>query len=263
MLNGDQKAEINQLVYNCLIQAEERWAQSGHILTKGLERFDESFDSSLPRAEVVPSKIPGHEFVDSHDHKTEQLIAIVADMRDSSKHLTESISNRSGITLNQRVFYETSALLPALERTINFEKGGVTEYLGDGLLGFFRVSSDKKKSISSACKAAQDCVGDSLEIVNNQLKIRYDLPPISIGVGMDMGFCMITTLGIPGSLHPKAFGRCVYNATKLSDEYNEVKITDYLRDSWPSTKGGTIGFRKRTGRNGVPGNILVNQPSST
>ena len=259
MLNDKQKTEINELVMKCLDQAEERWEKNGHLLRSANESFDEAFGENWIRAEVVPARIPGHEFVDSHDHKADQLIALVADMRESSKHLIQSISTRSGVRTTQRVLYETSALLPALEMTINYEKGGVTEYLGDGVLGFFRVSDDLKSSISKACNAARNCVGDTLKIVNAHLFERYGLPPIQIGVGMDMGYCMITTLGLPGSLHAKAFGTCVYTATKLSDEVNEVKISDYLRESWPSSKGGKITFRRRLGRNGIHGNILVRE----
>jgi len=46
-------------------------------------------------------------------------------------------SKTSKVSQLQRIFYETSALLPAMAKLIFFENGSVTEYLGDGVLGLF------------------------------------------------------------------------------------------------------------------------------
>ncbi len=128
------------------------------------------FDEALARADVqksMPSRIPGHEMV-TPEGKTDELICLVADMRKSSEHLMCAIGGNRPSQLT-RVHYETSALLPALERTIQFNEGSVTEYLGDGILALFRVTDDEGESIKNAYRAAKNCIGDTRHIVNEAL----------------------------------------------------------------------------------------------
>lgn len=74
-----------------------------------------------------------------------EFIALVADMRDSTNHLLQAISpKKADISDLQRVFYETSALLPSLAKVVSFHDGKTTEYLGDGILAFFLVDEEDK-----------------------------------------------------------------------------------------------------------------------
>ncbi|WP_322005159.1 hypothetical protein [Paraburkholderia tropica] len=64
-------------------------------------------------------------------------------MRGSTRRLNTHIANAKVNGL-QRVYIETSALLPAIAVTCGLEDGMVTEYLGDGCLTLFRVNKDDR-----------------------------------------------------------------------------------------------------------------------
>lgn len=121
-----------------LLRAQNIWnSVEGELLQKALR---ESY------AERVPSNIPGHPEV-GLEPKVDDFVAMVVDMRDSTVHLAEASAGKvSGL---QRVFYETSTLLPTVARAIQFGSGKVTEYLGDGLLALFSVEpgADRKSVV--------------------------------------------------------------------------------------------------------------------
>lgn len=136
-MDNQQRRIIVDLVERSLNQAESHWRNGGYKLITESTRRDGTEALNKSTMDSAPSKIPGHEIVQEGETIVDDFIAIVADMRNSTDHmLTASRSVKlEGI---QRVFYETSALLPALEKTINIHHGGVTEYLGDGVLGFLK-----------------------------------------------------------------------------------------------------------------------------
>jgi class 3 adenylate cyclase len=176
-----------------------------------------------------------------------KFVALVADMRDSSKHLLCRISPRDAdVTELQRVYYETAALLPALELTVSFREGSVTEYLGDGVLALFAAEDDAREdAIRAAYGAARNCIGDTRRIINDELASRYRLPPINVGVGLAYSKALVQLVGVPGSKHAKAIGGCVYHATKLSAGTNEIYADDTIHRLWPKSKGGALSFLKK------------------
>ncbi|MFL9593894.1 hypothetical protein ACKC5O_18045 [Aeromonas schubertii] len=244
---------IKTLVGQSLAQAETHWENGGYKLIKksmvGTEAFYESvvMDSALTR-------IPGHEFVQEGETIVDDFIAIVVDMRNSTDHM---LNVQSSIKLEgiQRVFYETSALLPALEKTINIYHGGVTEYLGDGVLGFFKKNHEEpERFIYDAYNAAKDCLNATLGIVNDALNERYELPPLQIGIGLALSKTLISLAGIEGARHAKAYGECVFRATKISGGNNVILIDSNLRSAWPSSKIGKLSFvLSNYGKSGVQG----------
>src|ERR1700733_9628453 len=138
MLRDAQKEEVTYLVNRGLDKAERIWRWHGVALDEARAHVRADSEGLAKAAERVPSRIPGHKEVESGDEKVGMFIALVADMRDSSIHLNCAIAS-SKVSEMQRVFFETSALLPALEKTIQYEVGAVTEYLGDGILALFEV----------------------------------------------------------------------------------------------------------------------------
>lgn len=255
MLNTEQKNIITLLINESLNKAEKHWEGGGHMLASlGFERFNEAMNI---KAESEPSKIPGHSIVQEDETVIDEFIAFVADIRNSSEHLmcarSEKRSKVSGI---QRVYYETSALLPAIAQTIKFDNGNVTEYLGDGVLALFKVdSTDKKEAVYAAHRAAKNCIEEVRRIVNIELYNRYNLPPLNIGIGLAMSKTIVTLVGLEGEKHPKAIGECIYRATKLSDGNNEIHIDAGIKCTWPSTKGGTLRFKPKTLK-GVEGYLI-------
>ena len=231
--------EITAIVQNALDHAEVVWGRH-RVALEAHVRKSFTMDSAMQ----VATNIPGFEFIKANQEKVATFIALVADIRESSDHLTCAISTKKAkVSELERVYYETSALLPALECTIQYEGGAVTEYLGDGILALFRVDdADKSAAIYAAHRAAKNCLLRSLEIVNDELASRYDLPPLQVGIGLAMSPALISLVGMPDAPHPKAIGRCVYYATKLSAGYDEIVADETLEREWPTKTGGTLRF---------------------
>jgi class 3 adenylate cyclase len=239
MLDLEQKAEVEGVVEHSLDKAGRIWEKHGMALDEGLRAVTDS----MAKAERVSSRIPGRNQVEEGQEEVGNFIALVADMRDSSKHLLSAIAENP-ISELRRVFFETSALLPALEQTIRFEGGGVTEYLGDGVLALFAVNEyESAAAIKASFRAAENCIGDTRAIVNAAIKRRYDLPSLKLGVGLAMSKAVVSLVGLEGRSHAKATGRCVYFASKLSKGVNEVVVDKVLRGSWPKTPGGGLRFQ--------------------
>jgi class 3 adenylate cyclase len=257
MLSDERKQEITSIVGRALDRAERIWNKHGLAMDEAT-RAD---SAGIIKRERVRSRIPGHSTVESGNERVDTFIALVADIRESSTHLRQAIGKPATASQLQRVFYETSALLPALERTIQYEEGSVTEYLGDGVLALFAVDGDDEKSaIYAAYEAADNCLGDTLAIVNDALGKRYHLPPLRFGIGMALGRAVVSLMGIEDNSHAKAFGMCVWDATNLADGENEIKVDEFLYCAWPTRKGGPLGFRKKKGRGDVEGYVVSRKP---
>jgi len=256
MLKEEQKRVVRALVNDSLDKAEEHWNNAGEQLITASKSmgFTEAMES---RSESEPSKIPGHEIVQDGETVIDEFVAFVADMRGSSRRLVCATSHRnSDVSGLQRVYYETSALLPALAQTVKFKSGNTTEYLGDGVLALFQVDpNDKMKAVYAAHAAAKNAIGDTRSIVNNILKSRYRLPGLDLGVGLAMSKSLVTLIGLEGEKHPKAFGECVFRATKLSGGTNRIIIDKNTRAIWPSERGGTLRFEPKQ-LSGVDGYLL-------
>ncbi|WIN05611.1 MULTISPECIES: hypothetical protein [Pseudomonas] len=244
MLDNEEVVAIITCIKDALDRAEKHWENGGHTLVKSTKAMDSAFVVN----ESVPSHIPGHSEVQDEKTVIDEFVALVADMRDSSKHLNSAISSKTAkVSQLQRVYYETSALLPALAMTIKFEHGNVTEYLGDGVLALFRVDpQNRPKAIYAGYEAAANSIGQTRTLVNAVLAARYSLPPLDLGVGLAMSKTIVTLIGLPGEKHPKAFGECVFRATKLSGGKNEIFVDAFVKGAWPTTEGGKLRFIEKS-----------------
>ena len=250
-LSTEEENEVRAMVQASLQEAEGVWDRFG-------DNLEESYAmDSARKAEVVPSRIPRHSLVSDDQPKLGDFIALVADMRGSSKHLLCAISEeKADVSELQRVYIETAALLPALDLTVSFNRGSVTEYLGDGILALFAVDKEEvEDTIRAAYRAAKNCVGDTRKIVNDELANRYRLPPLDIGVGLAFSPAIIQLVGVPNNKHAKAIGRCVYNATKLSSGINQIFADKKIHDLWPKSEGGKLSFEKKNSR-GTEGYLI-------
>ncbi|RJG36227.1 adenylate/guanylate cyclase [Motilimonas pumila] len=255
-MDQNKKDELLKLINQSLNNAEAIWNKEGANLvamdeSAGLESY------SINKSESTPSFIPGYPMVSSDQNEVATFIALVADMRESSKHLLCDISSKKAkVSMLQRVYYETSALLPALAKTIDYEQGAVTEYLGDGVLAFFKVDdNNESESIYAAHRAAKNCINICRAIVNEEIEKRYNLPPLDIGIGLACSKALITLVGLEGSKHAKAFGECVFRATKLSGGMNCIYTDARLEAMWPTVSGGGLRFNRKE-VNGVEGYLI-------
>lgn len=234
-LGQDKMTQLRQLIELSLDAAENIWNQAEPQLSANQLR--EAIKS-------IPSQIPGYPQVSRFSPQVDRFIAAVVDMRDSTKHLLCAISAKTtSVNQLERVFYETSALLPSVALALSFEKGSVTEYLGDGVLALFQVQEQNPaQSIYAVHRAAKSCLSEVRILVNHAIGERYNLPPIDIGVGLGMSKAIVTVVGTAQFEQPKVLGECVYRATKLSRGRNEIMIDQALHDSWPRSSDGTIRF---------------------
>ncbi|CRY80756.1 adenylate/guanylate cyclase [Yersinia intermedia] len=244
-MNNEQKTSIEFIINSSLDQAQAHWQNGGYKIATEM-RKSHAQDSRIFAGNE--SLMPGLPPIYEGQTVIGEFIALVADMRDSTNHLLQAISPKNAkISDLQRVFYETSALLPSLAKVVAFHDGKTTEYLGDGILAFFLVDeSDKTEAMYRARRAAIDIIEELRPILNRIIYERYSLPEIDLGVGMGISKAIVSLVGLPKERQVKAFGECVFRATKLSSGRNEICVDNNLHAQWPSSKNGTLRFRQKT-----------------
>lgn len=242
-MDEDFRRDLETICEKALDIADDTWKNVGPLLEK----------RSVTAGAMVPSSIPGHPFVG--EPEVDEFIAMVVDLRNSSEHLLQCRPGGT-VELLQRVFLETSALIPVCARVARKHHGRATEYLGDGVLALFRISGgspQRDETIKQCWRAARDCLDATRDIINPILHRRYDLPAIDVGIGLGISRAIVTLVGAPEAPLPKAFGECVWRATKLSDGQNEICVDRALREQWPEEKGGRVKFRPKHSRRGYDG----------
>lgn len=222
-----------------LDQAESEWeyTEAGKKLVEKALSMEAHTQELVIMDSTIPSNIPGHELVDKA--QISDFIALVCDIRKSTQRLS-TVLNDAKVNGIQRVFYETSALLPSLEVVIHHFSGSVTEYLGDGVLGFFLHLNDD--DLYNSYYASIGCMEMVRSVANAEIKQRYNLPPLDIGIGMACSPAMVRKVA---GRHVKAFGKCVWVASKLSGGTNIILIDEQLKARWPSSQNGRISFQVR------------------
>jgi len=74
-----KKEEITKIVKESLDRAEEMWKNT-------LEKL-----KIIANAQDAETNIPGHKYLGKDKYKSDQFLAIMIDMRNSTKHLIEAI----------------------------------------------------------------------------------------------------------------------------------------------------------------------------
>jgi class 3 adenylate cyclase len=235
------KDQIITSVNEALDDAEKIWKEVGHHFVN--ERLEKAF-SAMAEAEKVPSKIPGFPFVQEGEPQVADFIALILDIRNSTQHLLQAISAKiAKASQLERVLYETTAINTAGSIIVDYYKGGITEYLGDGFLALYRVKDTKNPAeVYDAYNSAKFYLSTALNEINTILNNRYSLPNLEIGIGLAYSKAIVTIVGHGKNLHPKALGECVYRASKLSKGVNEIFIDERLELLWPKADDGTLKF---------------------
>jgi hypothetical protein len=232
-MTAKEKQELEIVINQELDKAEKTWKQVGHeFVFEGLKQKQVLLSKS-----TIETQIPGFPFLEDGVPKVDDFIAFVFDIRNSTDHLLVAISAKA--TQLERVLYETTAVNTLGSIMIEKEGGGITEFLGDGFLALFKAS--ERKDVYSAHKAAKACM-EGMELVNKLLKDRYELPPLSVGIGMAFSKAIVTIVGTENNLHPKALGECVYRASKIACGVNQILVDEKLKLFWPKSDGGILRF---------------------
>lgn len=247
--------ELENAINAELDKSENIWNQvKDDILEKSIRNFSGMNES------LIPTKIPGYPFLNDGQGKVGDFIAFVLDIRDSTDHLLQRISERiTPVTQLQRVFYETTAINACGVKIIKKYNGGITEFLGDGFLALFEAKNNT--DVYPSFNAAKKCMSSVKEIVNPILQKRYNLPSLEIGIGLAYSKAIVTIIGADNEIYPKAFGECVFRASKLSNGRNEILFDECLKQFWPKESGGSLQFLTHNHKNStdVKGYIAISK----
>lgn len=230
--------KIKTKIDEALNDAEKIWRQVKP------EFINESLRKAFSAEQLVPTKIPGYKFIEEGKPEVADFIALVLDVRESTKHLTQAISAKTAKASQlERVLYEMTAINTAGAIIVDSYNGSITEFLGDGYLALFKVNNKADpKEVYSAHNSAKYFLNIALPKINEIIKERYSLPPLKVGIGMAFSKAIVTVVGYDSNIHPKAIGECVYRASKLSDGINKILIDDRLEQLWPTSKEGKLRF---------------------
>ena len=229
-MTSDERKQLTSAVSDLLDEAEYRYAPIRRIMEK----------AAAEKARPLRTPYPGVQYIEIDRAAVKTYIAVVVDIRDSTEHLWSRFGTMSGV---ERVYYETSALLPACGVLFGLSGGRIAEYTGDGVIAFFETAEGaSSRSLMNVYNRADDALTLTKEIVNPELASRYGIPGIDIGVGLALGKVMVTAIGPAAESRVTAFGQPVFDASKCSKERNRVVIDPSLRKIWPKGEGGKVHF---------------------
>ncbi len=165
---------------------------------------------------------------------SKDFVVMMTDIRRS----TDIINSPNGTEHMFKIFYSYSALVAKI---VDKHKGTSTEFLGDGVLNLFDTDTSKDEAFRCSIRAARDILFARENILNPIFK-HIGAPEINIGIGIDSGETIVTRFGYKGDNDLKAFGKCVYNVSRLCKGVNEILTSQSAKENWPSSEGGTLSF---------------------
>lgn len=191
------------------------------------------------RADAISDTIPGYkaDYLEFGSYDKDNFAVLFVDMRKSTQ--------RSVQLGAEKTFLSMHAYIPALLQVVECYQGKVVDIMGDGIMVFFggRSSSVAKRiAVQNAGLCGKDMLRVREKVINPILKEDDIEWEIDFGVGVTYGDVIVTKIGIQNFYDVKAFGDCVNIASKYSNEYNKVKVSKQVKDLWPSSEHGKIGF---------------------
>jgi class 3 adenylate cyclase len=204
------------------------------IATKFLQ--DGDFKNEIRKSLNEEAEIPGFEDkpVKFGQFISKEFVAVMTDIRKS----TDIINSINGTQKMFLIFYVYSAVVAKI---IDSYKGTATEFLGDGVLNLFDTDITKEQALQNAFSASKEILQANEEILNPTFT-SLNLPNIKIGIGIDIGNTIVTRFGYRVDNDLKAFGRCVYNVSRLCKGVNEILVSEEAQELWPTSPTGTLRF---------------------
>lgn len=198
-------------------------------------------EAEIPGFETKPMKFG--QFVNK------KFVAVVTDIRKST-----AIINRPNGTRDMfLIFYAYSAVTANI---VDHYGGTSTEFLGDGIINLFDTDRGLDQAFRNSIRASREVLASSTQILNPLFK-HLQLPTIDLGIGIDHGATIVTRFGYKTDNDLKAFGSCVYNASKLSKGMNEIIISEKSQSAWPTSPGGKIQFSRTLLKEGLIGYKII------
>jgi class 3 adenylate cyclase len=205
-MNEQKKNELTKITRNRIEIARK------HLTGKSIQPFAKgyaSLESELPQFEEKKMKFG--EFA-----KTE-YIALMTDIRKSKSIMDKA----GGEEIMLQIYYAYSALVANI---VDSYGGTATEFLGDGLLCLFPIEGNLGNDLTKALNSAKDILIARKDILLPVFR-QLNLPDINFGIGLDYGPTIVTRFGFKGDSDLKAFGKCVYNVSRLCKGNNDIKVS--------------------------------------
>ena len=183
------------------------------------------------------AEIPGFENKNIKFGKFEnrEFVVMMTDIRKS----TNIINSPNGLVNMFLIFYVYAGIVAKI---VDSFVGTSTEFLGDGVLNLFDTKDDGlDKALMNSASASWEILA-TRELILNPFFRNNNLPTIDLGIGIDFGQTIVTKFGYKNDMDLKAFGKCVYNASKFCKGFNEIKTSVEASQVWPTSETGRLGF---------------------
>jgi class 3 adenylate cyclase len=197
----------------------------------------------LEHYDAISDVIPGFnaEKLEFGSYDKENFAVLFVDMRDSTKRAQNIGAEKTFLTMH--------IFLTALLEVVKCYHGKVIDIMGDGLMVFWGGREARTKDYmvkTEAVRNAGRCGLAMLKVrteVINKIILSEELGnEISIGIGLTFDSVVVTKIGINDSYDVKAFGDCINIASKYSNSYNRMKVSQKVKEIWPSSNTGKLKF---------------------
>lgn len=197
---------------------------------------DKKVTDELKKSIKEEAEIPGFENkpMKFGQFVNKEFVAMMTDIRKS----TDIINRPNGTRDMFLIFYAYSAVTANI---VDYYNGTATEFLGDGVINLFDTDQGLDVAFRNSMRASREILA-ARALILNPLFQSLQLPTIDLGIGIDHGVTIVTRFGYKTDNDLKAFGSCVYNASKLSKGINEIIISDKSKLAWPSSSEGKLLF---------------------
>lgn len=218
---------LTRQYFNIALSHIDKSTELNEQLRKAISSIPISTEAELPGFETKPMKFGKFE--------NREFVALMTDIRKS----TDIINGPNGLVNMFLIFYIYAGIVAKI---IDKHGGTSTEFLGDGVLNLFDTKEHgRSEALKKSALASWDIM-DAREYILNPFFVENGLPPINLGIGIDFGITIVTKFGYRNDTDLKAFGKCVYNASKLSKGVNTINASPNAFREWPSGEGGNLRF---------------------
>lgn len=208
---------------------------------------DKIITEELKKSINEEAEIPGFEsnYMKFGQFVNKEFVAMMTDIRKS----TDIINRTNGTRDMFLIFYAYSAVTAYI---VDQHKGTSTEFLGDGVINLFDTEKGLDEAFRNSIRASREIL-EAKTLILNPIFEKLGLPTINLGIGIDHGVTIVTRFGYKTDNDLKAFGSCVYNASKLSKGFNEIIISEKSKNVWPSSPEGKLQFNQTNLKEGLIG----------
>lgn len=206
----------------------DRSSELNDNLRKALSGLRLNEEAEVPGFEEKPMKFGRFE--------NREFIVMMTDIRKS----TDIINSKNGNISMFLIFYIYAGIVAKIVDSYN---GTSTEFLGDGVLNLFDTKEITRDTALSNSMLASWEILEARETILNPFFNNVGLPTINLGIGIDHGITIVTKFGYRNDTDLKAFGRCVYNASKLCKGVNQIIVSENSKDVWPTGPEGRLNFQ--------------------